>query len=469
MKDLAVELNIKNVSDLEDAARSGKISKVTGFGKRWERRILRELEKRQHLAGRKMLGDVLPVTQKIERIFRSYPGLEEFFTAGSVRRRKETVNKISFVGKSSHPYQVIDKIVGSSLISHLFEQNNTHVRVRLKNGLDADFYVVEKHAFGAVLLKQTGSKEHYEMLQDLARKKDWDLSDEGLFAGVQKIAGSMEEEIYNLLGLRYIEPELREARGEIEASARNQLPELIHYGELRGDLQVQTNWTDGTSSIEEMALQAQMNGLEYIAITDHTKSLAITRGLDEMKLLKQREEIQFVNKKLESAGSEFKILSGAEVNILKDGSLDIDDSVLEQLEVVGASIHSHFHLTKEEQTERVLRAMRNPNVDIIFHLSGRLINRRNPVELDIDQIINCAKETNTVLEINSLPDRLDLKDEWIKKCRDAEVKMCIDSDAHHPSNFSLLDYGIDQARRGWASRKDILNTLPVREFVARLK
>jgi DNA polymerase (family 10) len=307
------------------------------------------------------------------------------------------------------------------------------------------------------------------MLQDLARKKDWDLSDEGLFAGVQKIAGSMEEEIYNLLGLRYIEPELREARGEIEASARNQLPELIHYGELRGDLQVQTNWTDGTSSIEEMALQAQMNGLEYIAITDHTKSLAITRGLDEMKLLKQREEIQFVNKKLESAGSEFKILSGAEVNILKDGSLDIDDSVLEQLEVVGASIHSHFHLTKEEQTERVLRAMRNPNVDIIFHLSGRLINRRNPVELDIDQIINCAKETNTVLEINSLPDRLDLKDEWIKKCRDAEVKMCIDSDAHHPSNFSLLDYGIDQARRGWASRKDILNTLPVREFVARLK
>ncbi len=256
-------------------------------------------------------------------------------------------------------------------------------------------------------------------------------------------------------------------KGEIEAARNNTLPKLISNGDLKGDLQVQTNWTDGKDSIEAMARAAIEVGLRYIAITDHTKSLAMTGGADEKKLLRQVEEIKKLNKK--SLKSDFRILTGAEVNIMKDGSLDIDNRVLAQLDVVGAAVHSHFRLSREEQTKRVIRAMENPHVDIIFHLTGRKINQRDPIDIDMDEVIKVAKRTGTVLEIDAYPDRLDIKDEYIRKCVEVGVKMSIDSDAHAVNHLRLLEHGISQARRGWARKEDIINAWPLKKMLGFLK
>jgi DNA polymerase (family 10) len=238
---------------------------------------------------------------------------------------------------------------------------------------------------------------------------------------------------------------------------------------LKGDLQVQTTWTDGEDSIEKMAEEAEQLGLEYIAITDHTRSLAMTGGSDEKKLLQQMEYIDDLNRKWKAKGRKIRLLKGAEVNIMKDGVLDIEDKVLAKLDVVGAAVHHYFNLSREEQTQRVLRAIENPHVDIIFHLTSRILMKREPIEMDVEAIIDAAKETGTVLEIDGIPDRLDIKDEYIRKCVEKGVKMCIDSDAHSTAHFKFLEFGIAQARRGWAERKNIINTLPVDEFLSRLK
>jgi DNA polymerase (family 10) len=299
-------------------------------------------------------------------------------------------------------------------------------------------------------------------MRELAIKKGWKLNEYGLFDKNGKmIAGRTEEEIYKALDLEWIPPEMRENRGEIELARQGKIPKLIEYGSIKGDLQVQTNWTDGQNSIEEMVKEAIKLGLEYICITDHTKSLAMTGGLDEEKLLKQMNEIDKLNQKYKG---KIKILKGAEVNILKDGSLDIKDEVLAKLDFVGAAVHSHFNLPKNIQTERIKKAMANPHVDCIFHPTGRVINRRPAYEVDIDQIIDSAKKTGTILEIDAYPDRLDLKDEHIKKCVEKGVKMVIDSDAHSVLHLGFLDLGVSQARRGWATKDDILNTLPLEKL-----
>jgi DNA polymerase (family 10) len=257
--------------------------------------------------------------------------------------------------------------------------------------------------------------------------------------------------------------------GELDAAKARKLPKLIPYDALKGDLQVQTNWTDGNASIEKMADAAEALGLTYIAITDHTKSLAMTHGLDDRGLLKQMREIIKINEKRRIAGKKLTILSGAEVNIQKDGSLDISDKVLEQLAVVGAAIHSYFNLSRREQTKRLIRAMENPNVDIIFHPTCRLINGRPEIQLDIDEVIATARRTHTILEIDAYPDRLDLRDEYVRKCVEAGVLLAIDSDAHAPEHFRLLRFGIAQARRGWATASDVINTLPLVRMLAKLK
>lgn len=363
----------------------------------------------------------------------------------------------------------MDRFVGLPQIGHIYGKGPTKTNVRLNNGLDADLRVVPSESFGAALMYFTGSKSHNIALRELAIKKGWKLNEYGLYEGDKIIAGKTEPEIYKALGLPYVEPELREDAGEIEAARSKKLPKLVEYGSLKGDLQVQTDWTDGENSIEEMAIAAVSYGLEYIAITDHTKTLAMTRGSDEKRLLQQIEAIQEVNRSLKERKIQMKVLSGAEVNILKDGSLDIEDEVLAKLDVVGAAVHHFFDLPKAEQMKRVLRTLENPNVDIYFHPTARLIHRRQPIELDVDIIIRAAKETGTILEIDSLPDRLDLRDEYIRKCSQAGVKMSIDSDAHSTTQFRFLELGIAQARRGWATAQDIVNTRPLKEFLALLK
>jgi DNA polymerase (family 10) len=271
------------------------------------------------------------------------------------------------------------------------------------------------------------------------------------------------------LSLVYIEPELRTATGEIEAAQKNKLPKIIPYGSIRGDLQVQTDWTDGHDTIETMTRAAMNAGLEYIAITDHTKSLAMTGGLDEKELAKQAKEIDRLNVKLKMRNEEFRILKSAEVNILKDGKLDIDDEALKKLDLVSVAVHSHFNLPEKEQTERIIRALKHPLVNILFHPTGRVIGQREPYALDIGKIIRAAKEYGVALEINAYPDRLDLKDTHIRQAVEAGCKFVIDSDAHSTLHFRFYDLGVAQARRGWATRADVLNTLPSEQFLNKIK
>ena len=403
--------------------------------------------------------------------------------AGSVRRRKETIGDIDILVISDRPEKIMERFLKLPQIAHIYATGKTKTMVRLKNGLDADLRVVPQKSFGAALNYFTVSKDHNVALRELALKRGWKLSEYGLFKGAKMIAGKTEEEVYKKLGLRYIEPELREMKGEIEAAQCRSnlslnrekarigtgLPALIGYDDLKGDLQIQTDWTDGENSIEEYAEAAEKLGLEYIAITDHTKALAMTGGSDEKKLLRQMKEIDKINYKLQATNYKLKVLKGAEVNIMKDGSLDIKDEALKKLDVVGAAVHSHFNLPRAEQTKRVIRAMENPNVDIIFHLTARKINQRDPIDIDMDEIIKTAKRTGTVLEIDAYPDRLDIKDEYIRKCVEAGVKMSIDSDAHNIGHMRFLEHGIAQARRGWAKRGDIINAHPLERMLKMLK
>ncbi|KKU16781.1 MAG: polymerase X family protein, partial [Candidatus Giovannonibacteria bacterium GW2011_GWB1_45_9b] len=348
-------------------------------------------------------------------------------------------------------------------------KGETKILVRLRSGIDADLRIVPKESFGAALQYFTGSKDHNVEVRKIAIKKGYKLNEYGLFKGKKNIAAEFEEKIYKKLGMDLPPSEIRLNLGEIEAALRGKLPRLIGYGDLKGDLQLQTTWTDGKHTIEEMAREAEKIGHEYIAITDHTRSLAMTGGADEKKLERQMAEIDKINAKLKNQKSKLTVLKGAEVNIMKDGSLDIDNKTLEKLDVVGAAVHSLFNLSREEQTARIVKTMENPNVDILFHPTGRVINKRKPYDIDMEKLIKTAKRTGTILEIDGHPWRLDLKDEHIRMAREAGVKMVIDTDAHSIYEMSYLEYGVAQARRGWCEKKDIINTLPLKEFLKALK
>jgi len=476
IKKLYAKLKIRNRDDLEKAARQQKIRKLEGFGAKSEENILKSIEFLRQGGQRFVLGFVYPQIEVIVERLKKIKGVEKIEVAGSIRRMKETVGDLDILIVSENPGPVMDFFVTMPEVQQVLAHGQTKSAVRLKNGMDADLRVVSKESFGAALCYFTGSKEHNISLREIAIKKGYKLNEYGLFkikAQSSKlktneimIAGETEEEIYRALGLDYLEPEMRENWGEIELAQKHQLPKLIGYDDLRGDLQIQTDWTDGANSIEEMAIEAKRIGLEYIAITDHTRSLAMTGGADEKKLLRQMAEIDKLNKKF---GGKPKILKGAEVNILKDGSLDIDNKVLAKLDIVAGAVHSHFNMSRQEMTERICRAMTNPFVDIIFHPTGRVILRRPPYEVDIDEIIKSAKKTRTHLEIDAYPDRLDLKDEHVKKAIEAGLKLAIDSDAHSASHLRYLRFGIAQARRGWATKEDIINTRSWQELLKILK
>ena len=476
-------LGVRNLKDLEAAAKKGKIGVLEGFGKKSEEKILKGIGFARGSGTRFITGLMLPQILEIETRMNRVAGAEKVVVAGSARRRKETIGDVDVLAVSSKPHIIMDYFISETPdIMTVIAHGATKSSIKIRPGINVDLRVVPKESYGAALNYFTGSKEHNVMLRQRAIKKGLKLNEYGLFkVGVagkegRRIAGRTEEEIYKALGLAYIEPELRENTGEIEAAAREfekktsgsatsktgGLPKLIGYGDLRGDLQVQTNWTDGADSIEAMARAALARGLKYIVITDHTKRLAMTHGLDEKRIRAQWKEIDAVNKKL---GGEILILKGTECDILKDGSLDLDDETLSKLDVVGVSVHSYFNLTRAEQTARITRAISNPNVDILFHPTGRIINRRPPYDVDIDEIILAAGETGTILEIDALPERSDLKDEYIRKCVEAGVKMSIDSDAHAAAHFAFLSCGIAQARRGWAEKKDIINAWPIEKML----
>jgi DNA polymerase (family 10) len=462
------KLKIRNLADLEQAATSGKIRTLSNFGLKSEQKILKGLSFLHKSAGRQLLGYVLPEARNLEKAIRTLPDVKGAFLTGSIRRRKETIGDIDLVIASEKPEKVMKSFANIPMVVNVIGTGPSKTSIKLTNGMNIDLRVVPEESLGAALVYFTGSKDHCIALREIAIKKELKLNEYGLYKGNRSIAGKTEQEIYHALGLEFIEPEMRENCGEIQLAKEKRLPKLIEYGDLKGDLQVQTNWTDGEHSMEEMAIAAEKQGLEYIVITDHTQSLAMM-GSDEMKLMKQMKEIDLLNDKLQKDGHKIQVLKGAEVNIMKDGTLDMPDEILAQLDVVGVAVHSFMHLTREEQTKRVLKAMENPNADILFHPTSRKILARDPIDVDMEAVIDCAKRTDTVLEIDAHPDRLDLRDEWIRRSLEAGVKLSIDSDAHSVSHFRHLEFGIAQARRGWATKKDVVNTKPVNEFLSLLK
>lgn len=466
IKTLYQKLDIRTIAELEAAAKAGKIAKLEGFGAKKEENILKSIGFAKSYGGRFVLGFEMAEIREIEKKMAAVPGVLRVTVAGSARRRKETIGDVDILAISKNPKPVMDFFAAMPEVVNVIAKGGTKSSVKLRSGINVDLRVVPAESYGAALNYFTGSKDHNVALRRVAMARGWKLNEYGLFRGEKMIAGKTEEELYKMFGMDYIEPELRENTGEIERARKHALPKLVGYGDLRGDLQVQTNWTDGSDSIENMAKAAIARGLEYIVITDHTKRLAMTHGLDEKRIIEQMAEIDRLNKKF---AGKITLLKGSECDILKDGTLDLPDKTLAKLDVVGASVHSYFNLTRAEQTERIKRAMANPNVDILFHPTGRIINRRPAYDVDMDDLVATAKRSGTIMEIDAYPDRLDLKDEHIRLCVEAGVKMAIDSDAHSPTHFPYLEYGIAQARRGWATKVDIVNAWPVEKMLAHLK
>jgi DNA polymerase (family X) len=460
------ELGIRDLDGLEAAARAGRIRELPHFGEKTEQKLLRGIEFLRQASGRIPLGAALRSAQPIEEHLRGAPGVGEVRIAGSIRRRKETIGDIDVLAVSDCPEDVMERFAGMPSVAHVYARGPSKTLVRLESGIDADLRVVPAESFGAALLYFTGSKAHNVALRTFAQARRLKLNEYGLFKGSKRLPARTEEELYEALGLPFIPPELREDQGEIEAAREGRLPELVGYDELRGDLQTQTDWTDGADSIERMAEAARELGLEYIAVTDHTRDLPMTGGADEKKLLEQARAIGKLNRRLRG----IRVLTGAELNIRRDGTLDIADEVLARLDVVGAAIHSHFGLPREEMTRRVVRAMENPHVDVLFHPTARSLGKRPAVELDFEAVLEAARRTGTALEIDGQPDRLDLDDEHVRKAVEAGVKLVVDSDAHSAAELRYArDFGVAVARRGWAQRSDVLNTLRLEDFLASLK
>lgn len=475
------KLHIRSVHDLERAAKAGKLRKLPGFGVKTEQKILKGIAFQRQRGGRFLLGEALPLGKTIEERLRKLSGVEQVALAGSLLRRKETIGDADILVVSRKPEIVMDFFVSMPEVMHVYGKGETKSMVRLRNGMDVDLRIVSPESFGAALNYFTGSKEHNVALRQLAIKKGWKLNEYGLYRKSKSqnpksknvwevIAGKTEEELYKKLGLAFIVPEMREMTGELDLARKNYgkkeaLPGLVGYQDLCGDLQVQSEWTDGSDSIETLVQAAKVRGLSYIAITDHTKRLAMTHGLNEKRLSEQGREIERINKKL----SNFTVLKGTECDILKDGTLDLPDRALAKLDVVGVSVHSFFFLPRAAQTRRVVQAISSPHVDIFLHPTGRRIGKRPAIDIDMAEVIRVAKKTGTVLEVNAFPDRLDLHDVHIRMAVEAQVKLSINSDAHNASHFSVLEYGIGQARRGWAKKTDVINAWPLSKMKSMLK
>ncbi|MFH1826012.1 MAG: DNA polymerase/3'-5' exonuclease PolX [bacterium] len=382
------------------------------------------------------------------------PAVKKILICGSLRRGQETIGDIDILVVSDQPEKVMTAFVRLSLVATVLAHGPTKSSIVMKNGMQADLRVVEEKSFGAAAHYFTGSKDHNIHLRQLAQKKGWKISEYGIFKGNKQIGGKTEEEMFTKFGLQYIPPELREMRGEFEAAKNKKIPKLVELKNIKGDLHMHTKASDGLNTIEEMAEAAKNLGYKYIAITDHTQSTHIAHGFDEKKMQKQLQTIREADKRIEG----IKILAGTEVDIRADGSLDYSDKMLKQLDIVVASVHSRFKMPKEQMTKRIIKALENKYVTILAHPSGRLINEREPYELDLEAVLQAAKKNNVAIELNAHPYRLDLTDIWCKRAKELGVKIVISTDAHSVEQLELMKYGVITARRGWLEAKDILNT-----------
>ncbi len=451
------ELGIKNVDDLQAALEKNKLASVSGFSPKLQDQIAKALERGRTKKARRLIADIDPIAQDLQDFLRSIPGVTEANVAGSWRRRRETVGDLDSVAASDDPAKTVDAFTEWAPIAEIVSHGETRASVVLHSGIPVDFRAVEPIHYGAAMIYFTGSLDHQLVLRNMAIDRGWKMNEYAVYADPEEssiIASRTEEEVYAAFDLPWIPPELRENRGEIVAAAEGTLPTLIQQSDIRGDLHCHTNWSDGKATVLEMAQAAQAVGYDYIAITDHSPRLAMTNGLDPDRLAQQAEEIAAANDALPG----FTILRGQEVDILKDGSLDQTDAALDQLDIVICSVHSHFDLSRDEQTARMIRAISHPATTIIGHPQGRLLERRDPIQLDFEAVFAAAIEHNVAMEINADPHRLDLHDTAIQLGKRMGVTFTIDTDAHTPTGFPLIRYGIDEARRGWLEKDDVLNT-----------
>jgi len=466
-KFLYEKLGIKNLKDLEEAVKKHKIRGLFGFGEKTERNILQAINFLKKSTGRFLLGEILPLAREIEEKLKSLKEVKEISMAGSLRRKKETIGDVDFLVISSNPQKVMDFFVSLPNVIKVWGKGPARSSVRTKEGFDVDLRILPEKSYGAGLQYFTGSKEHNIFLRRIAIEKGFKLSEYGLFKGKKMVAGKNEEDIYQALGMDWIPPEMRENQGEIEMALSHSLPKIIDLKDIKGDLHCHSDWDGGENSIEEIAQRAREMGYSFVGISDHTKFLKIEHGLDERALKKRNAFIDKLNLKFKNKG--LKILKSCEANILNDGRLDISDSVLKELDLVIAGIHSNFKMTKEKMTERIIRAMKNPYLNIISHPTGRILKRRDEYQIDFDKILRAAKEFKVVLEINSWPERLDLSAENIRRAKKEGVKMVINSDSHQIDQMRFIEYGVYQARRGFAEKEDIINTWPLEKMLDFLK
>ena len=465
IKVLYEKLGVKNLADLEKAAKEGEIEKLPRFGKKIQENILRGIEFVKGGQGRMLLGFALPLARKIEKRLRELPGVSEAALAGSLRRRKETIGDFDFLAVSKDKERVMDYFCSMIEVEKIIAKGETRSSVRLHLGLDADLRVVESESFGSALQYFTGSKDHNIKTRQIAQDKKLKLNEYGVFRGQKRIAGKTEKEVYAALSMEYIEPEMRENRGEIELSLAGKLPNLVELKDIKGDLQMHSTWSDGAYTIKEMAQAAQKLGHEYIAITDHAGSLHIAHALSPSDIKKQWQEIDKLNKTLKG----IKILKGIEVDLDDQGQPELPEEILAKFDLVLGSIHSKLRMSKIDITKRLVVAAKNPLINILAHPTGRLIGRREEMAMDLDEILKAAAENGTVMEINAYPERLDLNDQNIKKAIEAGVLLSIGTDAHSVGQLEYFELGVFEARRGWAEKKNIINTKSYKELMEFLK
>jgi len=448
------KLGIRTLNDLQNAAQNGRVRALQGFGAKTEQHILEQLKARTSEAKRFKLAIATQYAESFIAYLKASAGVEHIVAAGSYRRAKETIGDLDLLVTARSGSPVVERFVSYPEVEEILAHGVTKASVRLACRLQVDLRVVPEASYGAALQYFTGSKEHNVVLRQLAQQQGLKLNEYGLFKGDQSVAGATEESVYTAVGLSWIPPELRENRGEFEAVRAGRLPKLVELADLKGDLHAHTKATDGRNTIKEMVEAARKRGFEYLAITDHSRRLAMAHGLDPKRLFEQLEEIDRLNE----ASPGLTILKGIEVDILEDGSLDLPDEDLARLDLVVGAVHSHFRLSREKQTERILRAMDRPHFTILAHPSGRLIDEREPYDVDMLRLIRHARERGCVLEVNAHPVRLDLTDTDCQMAKDEGVLVSINSDAHSVMDFENLRYGVGQARRGWLEKGEVLNT-----------
>ena len=466
---LSDELDIKSVDELEEAITSGRVATLPRLGEKTAENILRQIKAVRRKKGEQRIpiGEALSVVDDILGQLREVSGLRNVVPAGSLRRFRETIGDIDLMGTADNAEEVIQHFVRLPQVKEVLVSGTTKASVVVAGGLQVDLRIVEHDSFGSLLQYFTGSKQHNINLRERAHRQGLKLSEYGITdlntGELEKFA--TEQAFYQRLGLQYIPPEIREGQQEIERAQQGTIPRLVELFDVKGDLHVHTSWSDGAESIEVMALAAKARGYEYLGITDHTGGLGVAHGLDTTRLKQQLLEIKQINQKIDG----IHIISGAEVDIRADGSLDIPDELLAELDIVIAAVHSGLNQPREKMTKRIIKAMENPNVDVLAHPTCRLLPDREPIAADMEAVFQAAVRNNTMLEINSMPSRLDLKDTHVYRARELGIMLVINTDTHTSDRLEFMRFGVGVARRGWCQAEDILNTRPLAEVIAHLK